>query len=491
MSGGAAVVGRVRRTIAYLRLRPFDESTAEGRSAERYRRAAWTTLAVVVARVLGVAVSLISIPLTIGYLGAERYGLWVTISSITALLTFADLGLGYGVLNAIAAAKGRDARAAATVAVSSASYVLGGIALLMLAAIAAAYGVVPWAALFNVSSPVAVAEAGPAVAVFVACLAINLPLALVVRIQYGFQEGFATNAWAAAGSVITLGALVAAIAAQASLPWLVLALVGGPAAATLLNGIVLFVRTHPELRPARSRFQRTVARDLLRLGLLFSITQLALGVAYNSDVFIAARILGPEAAAQYQVMLRLFFLAPQAMSLILNALWPAYGEAMARGDAAWVRATLVRSTAVAGGMVAAGSLVLLVLNRPIVHAWVGPIFDPDFAMVAGMATWSVVVTVMNGVSMPLNAASMIRFQAVVAVVMAVVSVAASLAMGLAFGLGGIIWGTVLAYVACSAVPYLVNLRRLLARIEAGQAPASVSGGQASGVPAVDAPGGPA
>ena len=64
-------------------------------------------------------------------------------------------------------------------------------------------------------------------------------------------------------------------------------------------------------------------------------------------------------------------------------------------------------------------------------------------------------------------------------------------MGLAFGLGGIIWGTVLAYVACSSVPYLVNLRRLLARIEAGQAPASVSGGQASGVPAVDAPGGPA
>lgn len=468
---------RIRRTVTYLRVRPFDESTAGGRAAERYRRAAWATVAVVVARVLGIGVSLVSIPLTLAYLGEERYGLWVAISSITTLLTFADLGLGYGVLNAVSEAKGTGDQRRAEVAVSTATVVLGGIGIVMLVGIAVLGPLVPWADLFNVHTDIARAEAGPAVAAFVACLAINLPLAVVVRVQYGLQLGFLANASSAIGSLVTLVALLAAIAAQAGLPVLVLALVGGPAAATVVNGLLLFGRLHPELRPSATRLSRGVAGELLRVGILFSITQLALGIAYNSDVFVAARILGPEAAAQYQVVLRLFFLAPQAMSLVLNALWPAYGEAMARGDAPWVRATLLRSTALAGGAVAVGSFVLWAAASPIVHAWLGPRgFDPDPAMTAGMAAWAVIVTVMNGVSMPLNAASRIRFQAVVAVLMGLVSVPASVGLGLAFGLPGIIWGTVLAYLACSVVPYLVNVRRLLRQVEAAPlAPAGTAG----------------
>ena len=35
-------------------------------------------------RMVGVAVSLLSVPLTIGYLGSERYGVWTLISSLLA-----------------------------------------------------------------------------------------------------------------------------------------------------------------------------------------------------------------------------------------------------------------------------------------------------------------------------------------------------------------------------------------------------------------------
>jgi O-antigen/teichoic acid export membrane protein len=46
----------------------------------------------------------ISVPLTLTYLGSERYGMWMAISSIVALLAFADFGLGNGLVNAIAVA---------------------------------------------------------------------------------------------------------------------------------------------------------------------------------------------------------------------------------------------------------------------------------------------------------------------------------------------------------------------------------------------------
>ena len=99
---------RMGQLQSIFRLRPFDTSTAEGRSKERYRRAALTVVASGAARGVGILTTLISIPLTVRYLGTERYGLWVTITSVIALLTFADLGLGNGVLNAISEAHGGD-----------------------------------------------------------------------------------------------------------------------------------------------------------------------------------------------------------------------------------------------------------------------------------------------------------------------------------------------------------------------------------------------
>src|SRR5690242_2021779 len=98
------IVERVRGLKGLLRLKPFDTSTEEGRSRERYRSAALTTITSVLAKAVSVCVSLITVRLTIHYLGVERYGLWMTITSVVSLPWFADLGMGNGLLNAIAEA---------------------------------------------------------------------------------------------------------------------------------------------------------------------------------------------------------------------------------------------------------------------------------------------------------------------------------------------------------------------------------------------------
>ena len=106
-----------------------DTSTPEGRGLDRFRRAGLSAAAGAAARLVNVATALISVPLTIRYLGGERYGLWMTISSATTMLTFVDLGLGNGLLNVIADASGRGDRAAAKTAVSSSVFLLGLVAL--------------------------------------------------------------------------------------------------------------------------------------------------------------------------------------------------------------------------------------------------------------------------------------------------------------------------------------------------------------------------
>jgi len=459
------MVARTRHIAAYLRVRPFDVSTAAGRAAERYRRAAWSTLASIGARILAMAVSLVTIPLAIGYLGTERYGLWVTISAVTAMLTFADFGLGNGLMNKVADAYGRDDRDAARRAVSSAFLLLTVVAIAGLVGFALIYDHVSWARLANVSTATAAAEAGPTMFVFVACFAANLPLGLVQRIQYGYQEGFEVSLWTALGGILALVGLVAAIQVRAGLPWLVLALVGGPLAAAALNGIVVFARRHPDLRPRLHLATRPVAMSLIRVGLLFFILQIAVAVAYQADIVVAAQILGPEAAAEYSVALRLFFIMPMVLSMVFVPLWPAYGEAIARGDLAWVRSTLRRTTILGVAATAVSSAFLVVAGPEVLRAWLGPVFDPPFMLLLGMGLWAIVSTGFNSMAMLLNGATIIRFQVVVAAIMAGASVVGSIVLARQFGISGVIWGTLLAYLIFAAVPTLWYMPRVFRQLE--------------------------
>lgn len=101
---------RAQRARRFLTLRSFDVSTDAGRSDERHRRIALTSATGIGSRVIASVTMLVSLPLTVRYLGEERYGLWMTIGSLVSILGVTDLGLGYGVINRVAEADGRDDR---------------------------------------------------------------------------------------------------------------------------------------------------------------------------------------------------------------------------------------------------------------------------------------------------------------------------------------------------------------------------------------------
>ena len=98
----------------YLRLRPFDQSTESGRNSERYRLALWSVIANVGSKGIAMAVMVLSVSMTLPYLGAERFGVWMTIASLVGMLVFLDLGVGNALINTVvaAAAKAQAAEAA-------------------------------------------------------------------------------------------------------------------------------------------------------------------------------------------------------------------------------------------------------------------------------------------------------------------------------------------------------------------------------------------
>ncbi len=451
-----------------FRWKSFDNSTAQGRSKERYRRIAITALSSGGVRCISIITSLISVPLTIGYLGTERYGLWMTISSFIGMLSFADLGLGNGLLNAISEANGKDDRYMASEYVSNAFFMLSGISVFLALVFVIIYPFIIWHKVFNISSPTAVAEAGPAMAVFVCCFLLNMPLGIVQRIQMGYQEGFKNNLWQAIGSLLSLGAVLTIIYLRKGLPWLVSALSVIPVFVSLFNGVVLLGFQRPWLRPNIKHLTFKTSKKIYNIGMLFFVLQIAVAIAFSSDNIVISHILGLDSVSCYSVAMRLFMFIPMILSMILNPMWSSYGESIARGDMDWVRKTLVISLKMSFFISLIPSVFLIFMGNAVIHIWVGYEINPPFILMAGLGIWAVLSSMGSAVAMFLNGANVVRFQVICASLMCITSIIGKIFLAKAIGIAGIVWATVIAYTLFTVIPYLYMIPKLLFRLNAGK-----------------------
>ena len=198
-------------------------SPASGHAAKRNRRALINSIAALSGRIAQIGVSLITVPLTIHYLGKERFGLWMTISSVLAIAAFADFGIGNGILNSVSDAYGKDDRNTIRQVVSSGLAVLIAIGGILLALFFVIYPLISWPDLFRVVTPLARSESGPAITIFAICFVLNIPLGAIQRVQMGLQESYLTNIWQLFGAGVSLAGVVFGIRMHVGLPLLLIA----------------------------------------------------------------------------------------------------------------------------------------------------------------------------------------------------------------------------------------------------------------------------
>lgn len=457
---GSLSLSSIRGLVGLVKLKHGERSRPAGRSAERYRRIALSAGASAIAQGIGVLTALISVPLTLNYLGAERYGLWLVISSVIAVLGFADLGIGNGLINLISEAHGEEDHEKASEYVSHALFMLSVVGITIGGIFAFLYPFIPWERVFNISSAAAIAESGPAMAVFMACFVLNIPLGSVQKIQMGYQEGFVNSLWQSGGSLLGLICVLLAIYLKAGLPWLVLAMSGAPLMMTVLNGVILFGFRRPWLRPRLKSLSAKTCRRILKFGLFFFVLQLAGAVGFQSDNLVIAYLLGAHQLPQYAVPMKLFTLIPMALNLMLNPLWPAYGEAMARKDFVWIRRAFTHSVLLTWGMALVPSIMLVLFGQEVIQLWVGPEIRPSGLLLLGFGTWAVIYSLSISTAMLLNGVNIIRFQVIFAVLMGCSNLAISIVLVRLFGVVGAVLGTVIALSLFSLLPSAIYIWKM-------------------------------
>jgi O-antigen/teichoic acid export membrane protein len=442
-----------------FRLRPFDSATEGGRSKERFRRAAMTTVSAAGARAIGLLASLITVPLTYRYLGPERYGLWMVLLSIISVMSFADLGIGLGLVNAISEAHGKDDHALGKEYLTSAFVMLAGIAAILSVAGAVAYPFMPWMRLFNVKSASVAAEGSRALVVLYAWFVINIPLDIATRVQTGLQKGYFPQIISALGSIATLLALLVVIGLHGSLPWLVFGATMGSVVSTIVNNWVLF---HYErwLLPAWHAFRFDAAKKILNLGLMFFVLQCAVVVGYSSDNIVITQVMGAAAVATYAVPQKLFGLVSMVVSMAISPLWPAYGEALARGDVAWVRRAFFGSLWLVLGITIPSCALLALIGPWILRVLFGKTLHAPMSLLIVLGVWGVVAAVSQVIAIFLNGAGVLKPQTIVVIIASSANLVLSVLLTQRFGVIGVCSGSIISQVAITLPVCAVLIRRV-------------------------------
>jgi len=429
---------------------------------DRLRRARLTSLSSFAVHGTTIVTGLVSVPLTVGYLGPELYGVWLTIGSLLMWLAVADLGFGGNALiNALADAHGRDDRQLAQELVATAFWLLTGIAVLITLAFLVALPFVSWHGLFNVSAAVPASQLRLGVALALLGFVAAFPLGVVTGIYHGYQEGYLSNIWAAVGGLVGLVALIAVTRHQGGLPLLVGALWGARLLVSLCSAAYVFGRHRPWLLPVPACATRRGASRLAGLGSRYIVAQFAgMGMTHSQPIIIA-QILGAAEVGVFNVAQRILTIPLYVIQALAQPLMPAYGEARARGDRPWILHTFRRSLVLSVVVTAVMVIPTAIAAERLALWWVGPSLVPPRSLVVGLSVYVFAVGCVTPVSVLLYGLERVGKQAIIGVVNAVATIALGIWFTHLWGLPGMGAAVAAAFLLTNPIGQIQQLRAAL------------------------------
>ncbi len=410
------------------------------------------------AKIVTILTSFLAVPLSLEYLGQEAFGLWATITSFVGMLAFADMGVGSGVMNAIAAGYGQNNWAAVRSALVNGFLVLVITATLGLMVFLLAYPLLSWEKILGLSDGPLAEAAGISMLVLAVLFAISIPTAVIQRLQFGIQQGYLNGLTQAAGGVLSLGMIFLAIRWNLGLEGMVGVYLLAPLIAAWISAAYM-LNTQKQLMPGLNDIDSRQMASLLKAGMQFFMIHLAWAIGFATDNLIIAHMVGLDAVASYTVHQKLFSPLPLLAGFAMTPLWAAYAEAIARGDVRWVRRIFSIGTIAFFLSSTIAAICLYLLAEPLLQFWLhGKIsVDKDLSLV--YAVWIVVDITGKGVAMFLNGVGEIKSQMLIVAIFVPLVLVLKVYFAHRFGAVGVPAALVVAYTATHLPGYFMIVKR--------------------------------
>jgi O-antigen/teichoic acid export membrane protein len=386
---------------------------------------------------VGILISLLLIPMSISYVGAVEYGIWLTVSSVIGWMNWFDFGLGNGLRNKVTAEYSQNNFENVKLYVSSTYGILTIISASFFLFFLIIHQFVNWKEVFNVPDNFSQTINNIVVIVLLSFCA-QFVLQLISNLLTAVHLTYKANLIMAFALVISIiGVVNLYYFTEGNLLLLVTVLAFAPVLSMLIFSIYYFRNDLKVLKPSFEKIDLKVAKSIMGVGSMFFLVQLGGLFLYQTSNIIIAKVLGLEEVSVYNVVHKYFMALYIVITVILNPYWTGFTEAFALKDFVWMKkamGNLRKISALFIGM----NLLCVVISPFVFDLWIGDRLEIPFSLTVFLSVYflfffwyNVHITIIYGVSK-------LKVQSIIIILCALINVPLSIFFGKIFGLNGVV-----------------------------------------------------
>ena len=374
-----------------------------------------------VLKCISILVSLQVVPLTIGYVNPTKYGIWLTLSSIIAWLSYFDLGFAHGFRNRFAEAKAKGDMKLAKEYVSTTYAVLFLLFSVILLITLVVNNYLDWSRILNINA-VYKDELSLVFGLLACFFCLNIVASVFTTMLTAAQKPALASLIQTGGQVLAFVCIyILTKTTQGSLSALAFAFSAIPCLFLLIVSIIVYqTKSYKDVAPSLYGIRFSLTRSIVGLGGQFFVIMVSMLFVFQFVNIILSRLQGPEAVTQYNITYKYFNVLNMIVNIVLNPFWSAFTDAYIKKDYDWMRSVLNKLEKM-WLLCIPVLLLMLVSSNFLYKLWIGDSVIISFSLSFCMAIYVLCQTGGNIYMYLINGTSKVRLQLIVYLLFALIS----------------------------------------------------------------------
>lgn len=321
-------------------------------------------------KAISIILSLIRVPILLSYLDPEKYGVWLTISSIVMWVEHFNLGLGHGLRNRFAEAIAQKDIERAKGLVSTTYISLSAIMFIIMILLIPIIRILNWNIILNVQT-IPNSELIHSILFVLVMFILRFVFILITVILKADQRPAISDAYLPISSFISLIlVLILRMLVPDSL-FLACVIIAAPHSLVLLiANFYFFKKQYHQYKPSLKLFRKKYLKDIYSLGIKFFVGQIVGLILFSSSNIILANVINPEEVTVFNIAKRYFSLPLMFYLIILVPYWSAITDAYIRGELHWIRSNMQKLFKVAF-LFSLVIIIMLLISPYAFKLWIG------------------------------------------------------------------------------------------------------------------------
>jgi O-antigen/teichoic acid export membrane protein len=317
-----------------------------------------------------IAISLVLVPLALSYVNSSQYGIWLTLSSMVAWMSFFDIGFTQGLRNKFAEAKAKGDLRLARIYISTTYYYIGIIFIIVWIILIAANQFINWTSLLNLPSEQEREVSALAMIIF-SYFCFQFVFRIITTILTADQKPAKSSLLDMLGQLLSLVIIfILTKITKGSLIYLGLAFTVAPTLVLIAANVILFNTGYRDYIPSVKLAKKEYAKDIMTLGIKFFVLQIASIVQYQTASFLIAHYFDTTQVTSYNIAYKYFSVLQMVFMITISPLWSGTTDAYTSGDYEWIRKVVKKYLLLLIPFILAGSL-MLIFSRQVYNLWLG------------------------------------------------------------------------------------------------------------------------